>query len=56
MSSSATEKVRDIYIVGLRDQHAVENQAIELLERRVGWLENYPEMRERMQRHMAEKS
>jgi ferritin-like metal-binding protein YciE len=38
----------------LRNQHAVENQAIELLERQVGRLENYPEMRERMRRHMEE--
>jgi ferritin-like metal-binding protein YciE len=51
MSSSATEKARDIYIVGFRNQHAVENQAIKLLERQVGRLENYPEMRDRMHRH-----
>jgi ferritin-like metal-binding protein YciE len=54
MSSSAPEKARDIYIVGLRNQHAVENQAIELLERQVARLENYPEMRDRMQRHIEE--
>jgi len=38
MHSNATEQARDIYIVGLRNQHAVENQAIELLERQVGRL------------------
>jgi ferritin-like metal-binding protein YciE len=54
MSSSVSEQARDIYIVGLRNQHAVENQAIELLERQVGRLENYPEMRDRMQRHIEE--
>ena len=54
MHSNATEQARDIYIVGLRNQHAVENQAIELLERQVGRLENYPEMRDRMQRHITE--
>jgi ferritin-like metal-binding protein YciE len=52
--NAVTDKTRDIYIVGLRNQHAVENQAIELLERQVGRLENYPEMRERMQRHIEE--
>ena len=31
-----------------------ENQAIELLERQVGRLENYPEMRDRMHRHIEE--
>jgi ferritin-like metal-binding protein YciE len=46
--SDSTSKARDIYIVGLRNQHAVENQAIELLERQLGRLENYPEMSERM--------
>jgi ferritin-like metal-binding protein YciE len=53
-SSSSVNQARDIYIVGLRNQHAVENQAIELLERQVGRLENYPEMRDRMQRHIEE--
>lgn len=52
--NAVADKTRDVYIVGLRNQHAVENQAIELLERQVGRLENYPEMRERMQRHIAE--
>lgn len=50
----STSKARDIYIVGLRNQHAVENQAIELLERQVGRLENYPEMSDRMRRHIEE--
>ena len=27
-SSSSVDQARDIYIVGLRNQHAVENQAI----------------------------
>jgi ferritin-like metal-binding protein YciE len=54
MSASTSEKARDVYVVGLRNQHAVENQAIELLERQVGRLENYPEMAERMRRHIEE--
>ena len=52
--SSTTDTTRDVYIVGLRNQHAVENQAIELLERQVGRLENYPEMRDRMREHIQE--
>src|SRR5579875_1467335 len=52
--SSARDKGREIYMTGLRNQHAVENQAIELLERQVGRLENYPEMVERMQQHIKE--
>ena len=52
--SGTIEKARDIFIVGLRNQHAVENQAIELLERQIGRLENYPEMSARMKEHLAE--
>ncbi len=47
-------RTREIYETGLRNQHAVENQAIELLERQVGRLENYPAMSERMRRHIEE--
>lgn len=54
MSSSIAETAKEIYLTGLRNQHAVENQAIELLERQVGRLENYPEMEERMRRHIEE--
>jgi ferritin-like metal-binding protein YciE len=52
--SGTIEKARDIFIVGLRNQHAVENQAIELLQRQIGRLENYPEMVARMQEHVRE--
>ncbi len=50
----ASDTALKIYTTGLRNQHAVENQAIELLERQVGRLENYPAMRERMRMHIEE--
>ena len=49
-----TDRAREIYVTGLRNQHAVENQAIELLERQIGRLENYPEMSARMRQHVEE--
>jgi ferritin-like metal-binding protein YciE len=52
--SAPVDTARDVYLTGLRNQHAVENQAIELLERQVGRLENYPEMAQRMREHIAE--
>jgi ferritin-like metal-binding protein YciE len=52
--SRATSSLRTIYETGLRNQHAVENQAIGLLERQVGRLENYPEMASRMGDHITE--
>jgi ferritin-like metal-binding protein YciE len=51
--NASTEAIT-IYTTGLRNAHAVENQAIELLERQVGRLEDYPELRARMQDHLAE--
>jgi ferritin-like metal-binding protein YciE len=51
---TASDEVMTIYTTGLRNQHAVENQAIEMIERQVERLENYPEMRTRMQHHLEE--
>ncbi|CAH2604302.1 putative Protein YciE [Rhodovastum atsumiense] len=51
---TASEQAQSIYTAGLRNQHAVENQAIEILERQIGRLENYPEMRARLQQHLEE--
>jgi hypothetical protein len=42
METSMAYKARDTYIVGLRNQHAVETEAIELLERQVGGLRTIP--------------
>ena len=50
----ASDTALKIYTTGLRNQHAVENQAIELLERQIGRLGDYPAMRERMQQHLEE--
>lgn len=52
--SATLDAARDVYITGLRNQHAIENQAIELLERQIGRLENYPEMVDKMRQHLEE--
>lgn len=46
--------IRDIYITGLQNLHALEAQAIQLCQRQVERLENYPEMRERLREHGEE--
>ena len=46
--------IRDIYITGLQNAHALEAQAIQLCQRQVERLENYPEMRARLQEHLEE--
>lgn len=52
--NAMTDEAREIYLTGLRNQHAVEHQAIELLERQIGRLEHYPEMEARMRQHLEE--
>jgi ferritin-like metal-binding protein YciE len=46
--------IRDTYITGLQNAHALEAQAIQLCQRQVERLENYPEMRERLREHVEE--
>src|SRR5258707_15758614 len=47
-------KARDIFIVGLRNAHAMETQAQELMERQSERLTDYPEVRARVQAHLRE--
>ena len=52
--SATTDAARETYVTGLRNQHAVEEQAISLLQRQVERLESYPEMEARMRQHIDE--
>lgn len=52
--SGSSNTAQSVYLTGLRNQHAVENQAVELLERQVGRLENYPAMADRIRLHIKE--
>jgi ferritin-like metal-binding protein YciE len=45
---------RDIFVVGLRNAHAMETQARELMERQSERLTDYPEVRTRLQTHLKE--
>ncbi len=48
------DPAHEIYHTGLRNMHALEMTAIELTERQVERLENYPEMKARLQQHHTE--
>ena len=52
--SQSIDIVRDYYVAGLRNAHAMETQAIQLLTRQVERLESYPEMEARMRLHLQE--
>ena len=45
---------RDVYVVGLRNAHAMEVQARELMERQSERLTDYPEVQARVKEHLAE--
>jgi ferritin-like metal-binding protein YciE len=45
---------KDIYVTGLTNAHALETQAMQLLQRQVERLENYPAMAERIRQHIEE--
>jgi ferritin-like metal-binding protein YciE len=47
-------KARDIFVVGLRNAHAMEIQARELMERQSERLSDYPEVKARLQTHLRE--
>ena len=49
-----TLDVRDIYVTALKNTHALEMQALQIMERQVERLQNYPEMEAALRRHIDE--
>lgn len=52
--SMTSETAIDIYITGLKNAHALEKQATQLMERQLERLENYPEVEQLLRRHLGE--
>ncbi len=50
----SNSKARDIFIVGLRNAHAMEIQARELMERQSERLDEYPEVKAKVSAHLQE--
>jgi ferritin-like metal-binding protein YciE len=51
---SGTTDVQELYLQGLRNAHALETQALEIMQRQVERLENYPEMKAGLERHIKQ--
>ena len=49
-----TETARDLFVTGLRNAHAMEIQARELMERQSGRLDDFPEVKRRITDHLEE--
>lgn len=45
---------RDVFIIGLRNAHAMENQALSIMRPQVARLEHYPDVAARLKEHIAE--
>ncbi len=48
------DSVRHIFIIGLRDAHAMENQALSLMDRQIEHLAHYAEVEARLRSHRGE--
>lgn len=44
----------DLFVTGLRNAHAMENQALSIMKPQVSRIENYPEVASRLQQHIGE--
>ncbi len=49
-----SNKARDLFILGLRNAHAMEIQTRELMERQSERMDKYPEVKARLQTHLQE--
>lgn len=52
--ASNQDTLRNLFIVGLRNAHAVEKQALSIMTPQVGRIEHYPEVADRLQAHIEE--
>ncbi|TCT02148.1 ferritin-like metal-binding protein YciE [Aquabacter spiritensis] len=48
------QSVRDVFVVGLKNAHAVENEALSIMNRQIERLESYPELADRLRGHVEE--
>ena len=49
MDMSDADTVMEVYLTGLRNQHAVETQAIGTIQNQLGRMEPYPDLHAKMQ-------
>lgn len=52
--ADTTERANSVFVTGLKNAHALENQALELMNRQVERIENYPDIKARLEQHIQE--
>lgn len=50
----ASEDIRSVYATALRNTHALETEALQVMQRQVERLESYPEVRQALTQHIEE--
>jgi ferritin-like metal-binding protein YciE len=51
---SSSDAVQTIFITGLQNAHALEKEAVQLMERQIERLQHYPEMEQLLRTHLQE--
>ncbi len=54
MASAPSSQIRMIFVTGLQNAHAVEQQALALIDRQLDRLVRYPEIADRLRTHRLE--
>ena len=54
MATTMESPVRTVYLTGLRNAHALEKEAINIIDRQLDRIEHYPEVADRLRTHRAE--
>lgn len=49
-----TDYARDVFVTGLKNAHAMEKQALSIMQPQVNRLEHYPDLSHRLQSHISE--
>jgi len=52
--TSSSNAARDLFIVGLHNTHALEQEALQIMNRQVDRLQNYPELEQALRSHIQE--
>jgi ferritin-like metal-binding protein YciE len=52
--ADASERANSVFIEGLKNAHALERQALELMNRQVERIENYSEVKAKLEQHIQE--
>lgn len=54
MNPTFSDETRDIFVTGLRNAHAMENQALSIMKPQLERIEHYPAVAERLRQHISE--